>query len=77
MTDQWVTYADAARLTRVRGDLIRQWKRRGIVRHTTIAGRIHVDLAQVRRAEADLRIHGTRPGRRRANVAPQVTEVSH
>jgi len=70
MSDQWATYADAATLTGVNEALLRKWKRKGVVASTTISGRVHVALGDVRRAERSLRLHGTRPGqgRRRADL---------
>ena len=65
MSDQWATYADAARLCRLRPDLIRQWARRGRITKRVINGKPHVLLSEVRRAERDLRVNGAKPGRAR------------
>ncbi len=62
MSAQWATYADAATLTGVPEATLRQWKRRGVVRAVTIGRKVHIDLADARRAERSLRLHGDRPG---------------
>ena len=49
--DQWVTYAEAARATRVLTGTLVVWAHRGKVRTTKIGGRTHVHLGDVRRAE--------------------------
>lgn len=69
MTDQWATYAEAARLCRLRPDLLRQWASRGRITKRVIGGRVYVLLAEVRRAEKDLRETGPNGGRGRARVA--------
>lgn len=68
MTDQWCTYTDAATLTGVPEATIRTWGKRGRVATRKIGGRIHVSLAEARRAERDLRLYGPKPGRRRVGI---------
>lgn len=61
MTDQWATYADAARDVGVPEATIRVWVHRGRkgtgrrIETTVIGRRLHVHLADVRRAERDSR----------------------
>lgn len=55
MTDQWATYADAARLARVRPGTIRVWVNRDRVRAEHVGRRTLVHLGDVRRAERDWR----------------------
>lgn len=65
MTTQWVRCSDAAADVGLSEDTIRTWGKRGVIAKTRIGGRLHVDLAMVRRAERDVRVNGKRPGRRR------------
>lgn len=66
--DQWCTYTDAAALTGVAESTIRTWGKRGRITTSTIGGRVHVLLGEVRRAERDLRLNGPKPGRKRVAV---------
>lgn len=65
MTAQWITAADAADVTGVRAALIRRWAGRGVIESRREGRRLYVHLADVRRAERDLRVNGARPGRPR------------
>lgn len=63
MTDrqQWATYADASALLHVPATTLRVWVHRGNkgqgrrIETTFIRGRVHVSLADARRAEKDAR----------------------
>lgn len=65
MTAQWMNVNDAAEITGIRAALIRRWAARDVVESTRRGRRIYVHLADVRRAERDLRLNGPRPGRPR------------
>lgn len=62
---QWALVSDAAQATGVPAPTVRTWVARGRIDSQRIGGKVHVDLAQVRRAERDMRVHGARPGRAR------------
>lgn len=51
-SEEWLTYAEAARAVRVREDLIRQWVRRRKVERHTIGRRVYVHMGDVRTMEA-------------------------
>lgn len=60
VSDQWATYADAARIVRVRPGTIRVWVCRGKVRIDVQGKRVFVHLSDVRHAEREWRDRMTR-----------------
>jgi DNA-binding transcriptional MerR regulator len=65
MTAQWLRVGDAAQITGLRPALIRRWAARDVIESERRGRLIYVHLADVRRAELDLRLYGPRPGRPR------------
>jgi hypothetical protein len=65
VTAQWIRVCDAAEITGLRPALIRRWANRNVIESVRSGRVIYVHLADVRRAERDLRVNGPRPGRPR------------
>lgn len=63
--ERWATVKDAARLARIRPDLIWQWRKRGRIRAHRTGNQLWVNMGDVHHCEAEWRTRGRHTGTRK------------